>query len=583
MEYTSENKICQNCKGDFTIEPDDFGFYEKIQVPPPTFCPECRIIRRMVWRNEHNLYRRPCMTKEGIKDLISNYHPRVPFPVYEQDYWWSDAWDAFDYGQDYDFDKPFFAQLKELMDKVPEPHATNLQNTNSDYCNFTYQSKGCYLCFASDINEDCSYLHQTMKSKNSYDLEGCESMESCIVSYKSKGCYQSSYTYFSYNCIGSNLMWDCHNCTNCFGCVELRNKSNCIFNVQYSKEEYNEKIKEYMNGSYETLQRNLKEFFAFNLTFPRKFADILLSENVTGNHIRNANNCHEAYDIANKLENCKFIGYAFSNTNDCYDVYAGGVNLEVGYEIMSVGDNAQNIFMSAMIWSSSDIYYSLFCHQSSNLFGCVGLRGKSYCIFNRQYTKEEYLELVPKIISHMNSMPYTDKKGNVYKYGEFFPSELSPLAYNETPAGDYYPLIKEQALEANLIWQDKEKSNYTVTMPTDKIPDNIMDISDNIVNHIIECEDKAFGHSPGAFKMTANEFQLYKKMNLPIPRKSPNARFYERLYHRLPYQLFARVCMCKQTNHLHGAEACQTEFETPYEQNRPEIVYCEKCYQQEVM
>jgi hypothetical protein len=32
MEYTPENKICQNCKGDFTIEPDDFGFYEKMNV-----------------------------------------------------------------------------------------------------------------------------------------------------------------------------------------------------------------------------------------------------------------------------------------------------------------------------------------------------------------------------------------------------------------------------------------------------------------------------------------------------------------------------------------------------------------------
>jgi hypothetical protein len=32
-----ETKICQNCKKNFIIEPDDFGFYEKIKVPPPTF------------------------------------------------------------------------------------------------------------------------------------------------------------------------------------------------------------------------------------------------------------------------------------------------------------------------------------------------------------------------------------------------------------------------------------------------------------------------------------------------------------------------------------------------------------------
>ena len=41
----SEIRQCQNCKQDFTIEPDDFGFYEKIKVPPPTFCPLCRAQR----------------------------------------------------------------------------------------------------------------------------------------------------------------------------------------------------------------------------------------------------------------------------------------------------------------------------------------------------------------------------------------------------------------------------------------------------------------------------------------------------------------------------------------------------------
>ena len=33
-----ETKNCQNCKKDFTIESEDFAFYEKIKVPPPTWC-----------------------------------------------------------------------------------------------------------------------------------------------------------------------------------------------------------------------------------------------------------------------------------------------------------------------------------------------------------------------------------------------------------------------------------------------------------------------------------------------------------------------------------------------------------------
>jgi hypothetical protein len=55
----TETKTCQNCKKDFTIESEDFNFYEKIKVPPPTFCPECRIIRRMLWRNFRSLFKFP--------------------------------------------------------------------------------------------------------------------------------------------------------------------------------------------------------------------------------------------------------------------------------------------------------------------------------------------------------------------------------------------------------------------------------------------------------------------------------------------------------------------------------------------
>src|SRR3989344_5361870 len=58
-----ETKTCQNCKQNFQIEPEDFLFYEKMKVPPPTWCPECRLKRRMVWRNERNLYR--------VKDAVS--------------------------------------------------------------------------------------------------------------------------------------------------------------------------------------------------------------------------------------------------------------------------------------------------------------------------------------------------------------------------------------------------------------------------------------------------------------------------------------------------------------------------------
>ncbi len=578
----TETKTCQNCKNDFVIDQADFGYYEKIKVPPPTFCPDCRLIRRLLWRNEKSLYKRPCLTKEGEKQLLANYHPDVKIPIYEESYWWGDSWDPMDYGQDYDFSRPFFEQLKELLQKVPQPHATNVQITNSDYCNFTYQSKSCYLAFASDMNEDSAYLHRTMKCKNSFDMEGCENMESCIMGYRSKGCYQCSYTYFSYNCIDSNLMWDCHNCQSCYGCFGLRNKSNCIFNVQYSKEEYKEKIKEFQNGSHATLQENLKKFFAETVKIPHKFADILQSQNVTGDYIHNAKNCFLCFDVANKVEDCKFTSYAFSNMSQCYDVYAGGVNYELSYETTASGENAQSLLMCAMTWTSSNMYYSIFCNKTSNSFGCVGMRDTSYCILNKQYTKEQYEDMLPKIIQHMKDMPYTDEQGRVYGFGEFFPMDLSPFAYNETPAQDFYPKTKEEAIKAGYKWREKDKSSYTVTLNNEDLPDNIADVPETITSEVIECEAKDSQYSPGAFRIIPTELALYKKLSVPLQRKSPNVRYYEQLVHNNPFHLWHRYCMCTNTSHGH-TETCPNEFETAFSPERPERIYCESCYQKEMI
>src|SRR3989344_2055311 len=102
----SENSVsttCQNCKQEFVIEPDDFGFYEKIKVPPPSWCPECRMKRRLAYREERALYKDTC-DKCG-KDTVSLFAPETKLTVYCSPCWWGDGWDGTDYGRDYDFNK----------------------------------------------------------------------------------------------------------------------------------------------------------------------------------------------------------------------------------------------------------------------------------------------------------------------------------------------------------------------------------------------------------------------------------------------------------------------------------------------
>ena len=208
----------------------------------------------------------------------------------------------------------------------------------------------------------------------------------------------------------------------------------------------------------------------------------------------------------------------------------------------------------------------------------------------------------------MNNMPYIDKKGRIYKYGEFFPPELSPFSYNETIAQEYFPLSAEAAAKAGFNWKQPEKRNITIDLKSKDLPDHIKDIDNDIVNKVIECQHQSNCNEQctTAFKIIKPELDFYKKMNLPLPRLCPNCRHYQRLKQRNPLKLWHRKCMCagltsqpttnnsQQNNstiyqynntisHFHDDEPCPNEFETTYAPERPEIVYCEKCYQSEVV
>ena len=119
-------KQCVQCSKTFEITHSDQQFYDQLGVPAPTYCPDCRAQRRMVWRNERTLYQRTCALCK--KAIISIYDPKQPYVVYCYDCWYSDKWDGADYGQAIDFTRPFFDQFKELQLKVPRVYAMALDN-----------------------------------------------------------------------------------------------------------------------------------------------------------------------------------------------------------------------------------------------------------------------------------------------------------------------------------------------------------------------------------------------------------------------------------------------------------------------
>lgn len=567
----SETKQCQNCKQDFVIEPDDFAFYERVQVPPPTFCPECRTIRRMTWRNERTLYHRKCDATG--KDIITMFAPEQPFVVYERDYWWSDRWDQLKSGRDYDFSKPFFQQFRELLEKAPLPNLANTNVVNSEYGNHSLDLKNCYLFYATLRCEDMIYCAGCVDCKNSVDIYHGLNFTQCYDITLGSDMNRVFFSYDSDECINSAFLHACKNVIDSLGCINLRNKSNCIFNKQYTKEEYKKERDKYDFGSYKAICEFKKKFAEFIKQHPRRYGFIQKSVNCIGDNILNCKNVYMGFHVILGTEDCKYIIHGGDSMRDVYDGYGVGVNFSESYEIVDTGDNATRNFFAVFTHSCQNTNYTYACKNAKDIFGCVGLRSKQYCILNKQYTKEEYEALVPKIIAQMNEMPYVDAKGRTYKYGEFFTSEISPFTYNETIAQEYFPKIKSEVLEQGYRWKESDTKKHTITLKPEDLPDHIKNVSDDILNQVIACEHggKCNEQCMGAFKITPPELEFYKKMNLALPRLCSNCRHYRRLKQRTPFKLWDRTC-----------DKCGKDIKTSYAPDREEIIYCESCYNAEV-
>lgn len=393
------------------------------------------------------------------------------------------------------------------------------------------------------MRDSCDCYHATDGSN--------ERHYECIDIFNS---YQCQYSFFLRDCSSCYYCYDLRNCSDCFLSTNLRSKSYVFLNQQYNREEYQKKIKEYNLGSREVREKLYKEFMnLLKKDSINKFAFIQQAPNCTGNFIANSKNSHNVFD-ANDLENCKnmYIGLDTKDSADCYHI---GFKTELAYEIHAI-IRSYNVLFSNLSYDNRNIEYCDSCHNSADIFGCVGIKNGTYAIFNKRYSKEEYFKLKEKIIEYMK------KTG---EYGEFFPFHLSPYGYNETQGQVYMPLTKEEALSSGFNWEDATTGIYgKETLEKDNIPDDIIDIPESITKEIFKCEDCTKNYN-----IIPQELLFYKKEIVPVPRLCPDCRYKKRIALRLPRKLWYRKCM---------NEGCENKFETAYSPDRPEKVYCEDCY-----
>jgi len=547
-------KVCKTCDKSFEIMEEDLNFYEKMRAPAPNYCPECRVARRLCFRNERTLYKRTC-SKSG-KPIISLYGENTPFPVYDQHIWWGDEWDALDYGQDYDPNRPFFEQFAELKNKVPRISLLNINSVNSDYGNNIEDSKNCYLTFAAQKNEDCMYGRLLYRNRFVVDSDFVADSELCYECIDCRGLYNSMFCERCQSCTDLMFCFDMRDSNNCIFCTNGRHLSNAILNKKYPKEEYLKKKKEILS-SHKKLEEAKMEFEKLKKETLVKYAFQTKCHNAIGDYMFNCHDTYYGFDSEHS-KNCKYI-YDAESPIDSYDLNNTYYNPELNLDMMGIL-KTYNAKHSVYAIYCSDVEYCDSVNNSDSCFGCVGLKKKKYCILNKEYTREEYEKLKEKIIENM-------KKEGVY--GDFIPPELSPFGYNETLAQEYVPMTEKEAKEKGFNWQNQITGTYGKgTIKEKGMPETIEEVTENILKEILVCED-----CKKNFIITKSEFDFYKRMNIPLPHKDFECRHKDRMLKRNPRKLWHRKCM---------KEGCQNEFETSYSTDRPEIIYCETCYQQEV-
>lgn len=527
--------ICPITTQQFEVTPFEKRILDHLGLPEPTLCIDERHKRRLAHRNERTIYQRKCDATG--KNMISIYHPDSPLTVYSQEYWWSDKWNAKDYGQDFDFNRPFFEQFYELQLKVPHIGLLNTRAVNSEYCNNTTDNKNCYLVFGGDYNEDCMYSGFNFYSKDVVDCYWVYKCELCYECIDCNNCYNTHFSQDSDNCRDSYFLFDCRNCEYCFGCVNLRGKKYHIFNKPYSKEEYKEKIKQINLKSHEVINQIKKQFDDFKLTKPHRPNFILNCENSSGNHLQNCKNVQNSFDLFNSedLKDCILGG----DVKDSFSVNHFGHGAELFYECSSSVSGSSNA-LSAYVWDTSFALYSSILTNCQNCFGCTNMNRAEYCILNKQYTKEEYEAMIPRIREHMI------KTG---EWGEFFPIKYSLFGYNETIAYEWFPVTEEEAKSKEFNWRPKDHKEY--------LPPS---------GEVLGC-----ARTGKNYKLIPQEKLFYQKLGLPEPILCPEERHNDRMSMRNPYKLFDRTCA-----------KTGTPIKTSYAPDGPEIVYSEEAFMQEV-
>lgn len=565
----SLERFCSRCAKEFFVGDTDSYFYKKMEVDEVSLCESCGIQQMMALRNDRVLYKRAC-DKCG-KNSLSLYHPNAPYVVYCHNCWWSDDWEALDYGMEYDPQRPLIDQFLELQRKVPREALITVNSVNSEYGNNIRDSKNVYFGFQIAQGEDIYYCAWVVNSRSSFVGHKILESERTAYCFNIVRCYNSVFVEESSDSTDCYFSYDLRGCNNCILSSGLRNKSYYVRNQPVSKEVYELARVKLINGSFRQFEELKEEYEEMKSKAIHRYASSSKSFDFTGNYAEECNDVRWCF-FGVHTEQSKAVANILNSKNVYYGYAIGPQSSELLYGV-SVVKGATNSKLCFNLFNTTDCILAENIVSSSFCLASSGIKKKDYCILNTQYSKEEYL----KIKNHLK------EQGELAR---FLPIQFSTFGYNESAAQDSFPMTKTEALQAGFSWQeDIPLTSGKETMSIDQLPDSISDTPDTILEETLRCQ-----YCTRNYRVVSGEFLLSRQLSVPISRICPQCRIDRQIQRRLPFLLVERQCMCdyrvyqNTVKHPHHSEGqCPNTFQTSYAPERPEIVYCEQCYNAEIL
>ncbi len=330
----------------------------------------------------------------------------------------------------YEYTGNFFGDLASLQKITPLPCVRQYGTySNSIYSDTNANVENCFLVRCSTWCKNIGYSFVVKKTSDVWNSVKIQNGEGNI--YASYSVDNWSNIFYSRCIENSSNIWFSSNLTNCYECIlsdNLENKSYVIKNIAYSQEDYLSKKKEILD------LKSHFPYFCSRVTWT-KYKNIN-SENIEniigGTHILNGRN--------------GIIVWSPIGTRNIYDAL-GTWTLWDYYACADSGVNSEYIYCSVAIVQSSRIFYSQFLENCSFCIGCIWLKNKSYCILNKQYSKEEWEVKVCEIFASMEA------DGTL---GSFFPASMCPFYFNDTLAYLIDDTFTKEEVEAEwYLWRDE--------------------------------------------------------------------------------------------------------------------------------